>query len=119
MVLAALKIIGVELALDDFGIGNSSLSALLSYPFDVVKIDRSFLERVQEDRASARVFAAILGVIRAAELQAVAEGIENADQLALVRDVGCDAAQGFLLAEPAAGEEILPHLAVLPAPPGR
>ena len=106
-VLDQLKALGVSLALDDFGTGYSSLSALSSYPLDIVKIDRSFIQRVGEDPAAARMFAAVLGVARAAELQAVAEGIEQPPQLRLLRRLGCEYGQGFMFARPSDGDGLL------------
>jgi diguanylate cyclase (GGDEF)-like protein len=105
-----LKALGVSLALDDFGTGYSSLSALSSYPVDVVKIDRSFIAGVERDPMVARMFEAVIGVVRAAELQSVAEGVETRAQLALLERIGCDAVQGDLLAKPAPPEQILPWL---------
>ncbi len=99
-VLDRLKALGVSLALDDFGTGYSSLSALSTYPLDVVKIDRSFIHRVGEDAAAARMFAAVLGVARAAELEAVAEGVEQPPQLRLLRRLGCEYGQGYMFARP-------------------
>jgi EAL domain-containing protein (putative c-di-GMP-specific phosphodiesterase class I) len=106
-VLTHLKSLGVSLALDDFGTGYSSLSALSSYPLDIVKIDRSFIQRVADDPAAARMFAAVLGVARAAELQAVAEGIEQGPQLRLLLRLGCEYGQGFMFAEPVGAQELL------------
>ena len=105
-----LKSLGVRLALDDFGTGYSSLSALSSYPVDMVKIDRSFIAGVDRDPMVGRMFEAVLGVVRAAELQSVAEGVETPAQLDLLERIGCDAAQGFLLARPAPPGEIVPWL---------
>jgi diguanylate cyclase (GGDEF)-like protein len=105
-----LKSLGVQLALDDFGTGYSSLSALSSYPVDMVKIDRSFIAGVDRDPMVGRMFEAVLGVVRAAELQCVAEGVETHAQLDLLERIGCDAAQGYLLARPAPPGEILPWL---------
>jgi diguanylate cyclase (GGDEF)-like protein len=110
--LGDLKRLGVKLALDDFGTGYSSLSALSSYPLDLVKIDRSFISRVAEDPAAARMFAAVLGVARAAELQAVAEGVEAPPQLRLLRRLGCEFGQGFIFAHPVRAEEVLELLEV-------
>jgi EAL domain-containing protein (putative c-di-GMP-specific phosphodiesterase class I) len=98
--LTQLRELDVRLALDDFGTGYSSLSALSSYPLDVVKIDRSFIVRAGEDASAARMFAAVLGVARAAELGAVAEGVEEMPQLNLLRRLGCDFVQGFIFARP-------------------
>jgi diguanylate cyclase (GGDEF)-like protein len=105
-----LKALGVGLALDDFGTGYSSLSALSSYPVDVVKIDRSFISDLERDPMVARMFEAVIGVVRAAELQSVAEGVETQAQLAVLERIGCDAAQGNLLAKPAPAEQMLPWL---------
>jgi diguanylate cyclase (GGDEF)-like protein len=106
-VLSHLKSLGVSLALDDFGTGYSSLSALSSYPLDIVKIDRAFIQRVADDPAAARMFAAVLGVARAAELQAVAEGVEEAPQLRLLLRLGCEYGQGFMFAAPLGAQELL------------
>jgi diguanylate cyclase len=95
--LRELKRIGVWLSLDDFGTGYSSLSALDEYPVDVVKVDRSFVGRL-DDPERRDVFAAVLAVAHALRLKAVAEGVEEARQLAVVRRLGCDAAQGNLFA---------------------
>ena len=95
-VLEGLKRLGVRLSLDDFGTGYSSLSALSRYPFDVVKLDRSVTQSADADPGAARMLGAVLGVARAADLKAVAEGIETASQLEVVRDLGCDGGQGFL-----------------------
>jgi diguanylate cyclase (GGDEF)-like protein len=105
-ILAELKRLGVMLALDDFGTGYSSLSALSDYGFDVVKIDRFLVESASADPAAARMLGAVLGVVHAAGLRAVAEGIETAAQLEAVRALGCDAAQGYLFAEPGTAEEV-------------
>jgi diguanylate cyclase (GGDEF)-like protein len=107
LALEQLKSLGVALALDDFGTGYSSLSALSSYPLDIVKIDRSFINRVADDPGAARMFAAVLGVARAAELDAVAEGIEQPPQLQLLRRLGCEYGQGFMFARPVGPDELL------------
>jgi diguanylate cyclase (GGDEF)-like protein len=104
--LGELKHLGVRLSLDDFGTGYSSLSALSDFGFDVVKFDRFLIESATADPAAARMLGAVLGVVRAARLEAVAEGIETAEQLGVVRDLGCDAAQGYLFAEPGNPDEI-------------
>jgi diguanylate cyclase (GGDEF)-like protein len=109
-VLQRLKALGVRLALDDFGTGYSSLSALASYPLDAVKIDSAFIRSVGEDPAAARMFAAVLGVARAAELEAVAEGVEQPPQLGLLRRLGCEVAQGFIFARPLPPDELLETL---------
>ena len=106
-VLDELKQLGVTLALDDFGTGYSSLSALSTYPLDIVKIDRSFVGSVNGDAAASRMLGAVLGVARAAELQAIAEGIETTEQLQLLQRLGCERGQGLLFARPAPADEAL------------
>jgi diguanylate cyclase (GGDEF)-like protein len=110
-VLRELKALGVKIALDDFGTGYSSLSALTRYPLDVVKIDASFIGQALRNPASARMFVAILGLVSAAELEAVVEGVEDERQLRLLRRSGCESAQGFLFARPAPEEIVIPRLA--------
>lgn len=105
-VLEGLARLGVRLCLDDFGTGYSSLSALSQYPFDAVKLDRALSESATAGGRASRMLGAILEVARAAELHAIAEGIETTAQLEVVRKLGCDGAQGFLFAAPAPGDEI-------------
>jgi c-di-GMP phosphodiesterase Gmr len=96
----------VRLCLDDFGAGRSSLSALSRYPFDLVKLDRSMIRSAATDPRAARMFEAVLGVARAADLRAVAEGVETPSELEAARALGCHGAQGFLLAAPAPADEV-------------
>jgi len=99
-VLENLERLGVRLCLDDFGTGHSSLSALSRFPFDVVKLDGSVTLPALADPKARRVLAAVLEVARAAELVTIAEGIETGPQLELVRELGFDGGQGFLLTPP-------------------
>jgi diguanylate cyclase (GGDEF)-like protein/PAS domain S-box-containing protein len=99
-VLKELKQLGVKLAVDDFGAGQSSLSQLQRFPVDVLKIDPSFvdgLDRGPEDSALAR---AIVRLAQALRLEVVAEGVEREEQVTALRDIGCQMAQGFLFARP-------------------
>lgn len=102
--LNGLKALGVKLAMDDFGTGYSSLSYLRNFPFDVIKIDRSFvsdLDARNEAKDSARpIVQAILGLGRALGLSVTAEGVETNEQLALLLADQCSEVQGFLMAEP-------------------
>jgi predicted signal transduction protein with EAL and GGDEF domain len=104
--LRDLERLGVGLCLDDFGTGASSLRALSIYPLDTVKFDGSVVATATADPTAARILAALIGLAHAAGLTAVAEGVETAAQLEAMRELGCDAAQGFLLARPAPAEEI-------------
>jgi diguanylate cyclase (GGDEF)-like protein len=110
--LSDLERLGVKLCLDDFGTGPTSLRALSSYPLDTVKFDGSMVLAAIADPAAERILAALIGVTRAAGLTTVAEGVETEAQLEAMRELGCDAAQGFLLARPAPAEELEQWLAV-------
>ncbi len=100
--LVALKTLGVKLAIDDFGTGYSSLSYLKNYPVDAVKVDRAFVDGLGTDQRDYSLVAAILAMAEALGLSVTAEGVENATQLAILRDLGCQHAQGYLLGKPAA-----------------
>jgi diguanylate cyclase (GGDEF)-like protein/PAS domain S-box-containing protein len=104
-VLDALKALGVRLAMDDFGTGYSSLSQLRRFPLDLLKVDRSFIRGLVDGEGSS-IAGAIVSVARALGLRTVAEGIEDADQLAAVAELGCDLGQGFYLARPMPAEEL-------------
>jgi predicted signal transduction protein with EAL and GGDEF domain len=107
-VLTALRRLGVRLAVDDFGTGYSSLSHLSRLPIDSLKIDRSFVHRLKRDSDDAAVVAAIVQLGSTLRKAVVAEGIETADQVTQLRELGCELGQGFHLAMPlseqAAGE---------------
>jgi diguanylate cyclase (GGDEF)-like protein len=98
--LERLHQLGVSLALDDFGTGYSSLSYLRQYPIGTVKIDRTFLEEVPRNPASATLVETIVVMAHALGKRVVAEGIETAEQLEFLRERRCDIAQGFYLARP-------------------
>ncbi|MFF2243563.1 putative bifunctional diguanylate cyclase/phosphodiesterase [Arthrobacter sp. NPDC058130] len=98
--LNRLKSFGVRIAIDDFGTGFSSLSTLAVLPADILKIDRSFLSGVPGDAPAAAMLEGILEVARKLNLGVIAEGIEDTGQLDLLRSLGCDMGQGFLLAGP-------------------
>jgi diguanylate cyclase (GGDEF)-like protein/PAS domain S-box-containing protein len=99
-VLKELKQLGVKIAVDDFGVGQSSLAQLQRFPLDFLKIDPSFvdgLDRGPEDSALARAIVRLAQVLR---LEVVAEGVEREEQVVALRDIGCQMAQGFLFARP-------------------
>jgi diguanylate cyclase (GGDEF)-like protein/PAS domain S-box-containing protein len=98
--LQALKDLGLRLAVDDFGTGYSSLSNLRNLPVDVVKIDKSFVDRVALDPAGAAMVRSVIDLSGALGLAAIAEGVERPDQLAALNDLGCDSIQGYLFAKP-------------------
>ena len=98
--LNRLKSFGVRIAIDDFGTGFSSLSTLAVLPADILKIDRAFLAGLPQDAPAAAMLEGILEVARKLNLEVIAEGIEDTGQLELLRSLGCDMGQGFLLAGP-------------------
>ncbi|MBV9040061.1 MAG: EAL domain-containing protein [Acidimicrobiia bacterium] len=99
-ILRSLKDIGVGLTIDDFGTGYSSLSYLERFPVDGLKIDRSFVSRLGTNAADGAIVAAVLALGHALDLTVTAEGVETVEQLQILADLGCDAAQGYLFARP-------------------
>jgi len=95
-VLTQLREVGVKIAIDDFGTGFSSLSYLHRFPVDIVKIDQSFVVNIEADGTGSPVVTAIVHMAHALDIVAAAEGVEEAQQLAGLRELGCDRAQGFL-----------------------
>ena len=98
--LKSLRQAGVRVAIDDFGTGHSSLSRLAELPIDTLKIDRTFTNRLPDNGSGRSVVKTILALARSFELTVVAEGVETHEELRLLRELGCDQAQGFLLAKP-------------------
>lgn len=98
--LNALKQLGVQLALDDFGIGYSSLSYLHRLPIDMVKIDRSFINRLGANTEATAIVNAVMTFAQILQLQVTAEGIETGEQYQLVRNLGCQFGQGYYFMEP-------------------
>jgi EAL domain-containing protein (putative c-di-GMP-specific phosphodiesterase class I) len=99
--LNTLKGFGVRIALDDFGTGFSSLSTLASMPVDILKIDRSFVSGQASALPSVPMLEGILGLASKLSIAVIAEGIEEPEQLDLLRALGCGMGQGYLLARPA------------------
>jgi diguanylate cyclase (GGDEF)-like protein/PAS domain S-box-containing protein len=94
--LLRLRALGVRISVDDFGTGYSSLAYLQRFPIDELKIDRSFVSRLGVDETDARIVAHIVNLAGALGVDVVAEGVETAEQCAILGDLGCDTAQGFL-----------------------
>jgi EAL domain-containing protein (putative c-di-GMP-specific phosphodiesterase class I) len=98
--MRTLKRLGIRIAMDDFGTGYSSLSYLRTFPFDGLKIDRSFLSRLGATDDDRSVIEAIVGLGHALSLTVTAEGIETQEHLSLLRSVLCDEGQGYFLSRP-------------------
>ena len=98
--LARLRRLGVSIALDDFGTGYSSLTYLWKFPFDVVKIDRSFVSEMETEPKAAAIVNTIMALGKTLGVTITAEGVETLEQAQILRRAGCDQAQGFLLGRP-------------------
>ncbi|SHJ06404.1 diguanylate cyclase (GGDEF) domain-containing protein [Malonomonas rubra DSM 5091] len=105
-----LKLRGFALAMDDFGTGYSSLSYLKRYPFDQVKIDKSFIKGINQNNDDTVLVKTILSMAQHLKLTVVAEGVETYEQLAYLRELGCDRAQGFYFSRPVPPDEFAESL---------
>ncbi len=99
-IMRTLKRLGVRIAMDDFGTGYSSLSYLRTFPFDGLKIDRSFLNRLVGSEDDRSIIQAIVGLGRALSLTVTAEGVETVEHLQMLKEVSCDEGQGYFLSRP-------------------
>jgi diguanylate cyclase (GGDEF)-like protein len=105
-ILGRLKSLGIRLAMDDFGVGTSSLARLRRLPLDIVKIDKSLVDHVPDGHVASRLLEAVIGVVNALQLQTVIEGVERGDQAEHLRAAGYDLAQGYYFARPMSGDAI-------------
>jgi diguanylate cyclase (GGDEF)-like protein len=103
--LAAIKELGVRVAIDDFGTGYSSLAYLQRFPVDALKIDRSFISRLSHGPESETLIRTLVQLGRSLSIETLAEGIEETNELSLLREEHCDTGQGFLFAQPLECEE--------------
>jgi len=104
-ILGALRQIGVKVAIDDFGTGYSSLSYLRKFPLDALKIDQSFVRQLSSAGRDTIIVTAVIGMARSLELRVVAEGVETLDELAFLRSLECDEAQGYYYSRPVAPQQ--------------
>ena len=100
-ILRQIKALGVSVALDDFGTGYSSLETLRAFPFDKIKLDRSFMSEVETSPQAKAIVRAVLALGKSLDVPVLAEGVETSDQLAVLVAEGCDEAQGYYLGRPA------------------
>ena len=104
--LTELRARGVRISVDDFGTGYSSLTYLRSFPIDAIKIDRSFVQTIEQERSDAAIVAAVLALARNLDLEVIAEGVEGHEQLATLTFLNCRLMQGFLFSRPIPADEI-------------
>ncbi|MCW2244426.1 diguanylate cyclase (GGDEF)-like protein/PAS domain S-box-containing protein [Azospirillum fermentarium] len=103
--LEDLRAMGLRFAIDDFGTGYSAMGYLTQFPFDVLKVDRSFIAKVMHRPQDAALTQAIVAMAHTLDLEVVAEGVETTGQLDFLKDCGCDFAQGFLFSRPLAADD--------------
>lgn len=104
--LRAIKVLGVKIALDDFGTGYSSLDYLRWLPFDVLKIDKSFIDNLNDDSIEREIVHSVIGLVNKMELETVAEGVENLEQLKALQASSCSYIQGNLFSKPLLDDEV-------------
>ncbi|MES2035054.1 MAG: EAL domain-containing protein [Pseudomonadota bacterium] len=104
--LRRLKALGVRIAMDDFGTGFSSLSTLQSFPFDKIKVDKSFVENIHRDERATVIVKAVLGLGRSLDIPVVAEGVETIEQLEFLRGEDCAEVQGYHIGRPAPADTL-------------
>jgi diguanylate cyclase (GGDEF)-like protein/PAS domain S-box-containing protein len=109
--LRELRDLGVRIAIDDFGAGYSSLGYIRQFPVDILKVDKSFIDRIDEGEKELALAAAIIDMAKVLNLLPVAEGVERQQQLERLVELGCDSAQGYYFAKPGSQTDVEGHLA--------
>ena len=100
----------MRIAIDDFGTGYSSLSYLRRFPVDKLKVDRSFVKDMNHLKENAEIVKAIISLGHILGMDVIAEGVENEDQLKLLKELGCDSMQGFFLGKPMSAADATGYL---------
>lgn len=106
-ILNQIKAMGVILAMDDFGTGYSSLGYLKQFPFDIVKVDRSFIRDLEDDQGDQQLVKAAITMAKGLELRVVAEGVENEFQYDFLKNIDCDSIQGYFFGKPVPAEQFV------------
>lgn len=105
-ILKILREKGINILLDDFGKGYSSLSYLKEFPVDILKVDKSFIEAICTNKVNKIIMEALINLAKALKIKVVAEGVETKEQLEVLKDLGCDYYQGYLFSKPVPSEEV-------------
>ena len=100
-----LKQLGLKVAIDDFGTGYSSLSYLNSFPTDMLKIDKSFIDNMSLNESSKQYVAMIISIGHTLDLKVISEGVESDDQVKILKSIGCDYIQGYVWGKPMPPED--------------
>ncbi|WP_068773965.1 bifunctional diguanylate cyclase/phosphodiesterase [Paenibacillus sp. FJAT-26967] len=108
--LNELKATGVSIAIDDFGVGYSSLSYLKDYPFDCLKIDKSFIQHMNEEQGDELIVRTVIGLAHGLNMTVIAEGVESEEQLHYLHQQSCDSIQGFLISKPISPDQLSKQL---------
>ena len=108
--LEELRALGLSISIDDFGTGYSSLACLKRFPLNTLKIDRAFIQDITTNADDLEITRAIISLGHHLNLMVLAEGVETAEQLQLLRDSGCDYIQGYYYSQPLPAENVLPAL---------
>jgi EAL domain-containing protein (putative c-di-GMP-specific phosphodiesterase class I) len=109
--LRELRDLGVRIAIDDFGAGYSSLGYIRQFPVDILKVDKSFIDRIDEGERELALAAAIIDMAKVLNLRPIAEGVERQQQLDRLLELGCDSAQGYYFAKPGSQSDVEGHIA--------
>ncbi|MEJ0047333.1 MAG: EAL domain-containing protein [Rhodospirillales bacterium] len=115
-ILHELRKLGARISMDDFGTGYSSLSYLRSFPFDTIKIDRSFVAELQTHDECLAIVRAVTGLGSSLHMNTIAEGVETEGQFAILAAEGCNEIQGYLLSKPVPAHKLPALIALLSAP---